>query len=81
MRVSEQCGSKAVEFRDPRGAGTGCEKQRKMIYEFKYSRSALLKAGGAEEERERALEGGKVAGSLGRTVINPHECKPNMGLE
>ncbi len=67
------------DFVCPNRVGIECEKECKIILngeemeevnnEFKYLGSVICKHGGTEgETRERALQGSKVVGSLGRIM-------------
>ncbi len=66
-----------MDFVRPYRVGTESEKECKIILngeemekvnEFKYLGSAMCKHGGTGETRERALQGRKVVGSLGRIL-------------
>ncbi len=78
VMVCEQSRSEAVDFVCPYRVGIECEKDCKItlngeemekVNEFKYFGSITSKHGGTEgEARERALQGRRVAGSLGRIM-------------
>ncbi len=76
--VCERSRSEVEDFVCPYRVGIECEKECKIILngeemeevnEFKYLGSVMCKHGGMEGEiRERALQGRRVAGSLGRIM-------------
>ncbi len=78
VMVCEWSRSEVVDFVCPYRVGIECEKEYKIILngeemeevnEFKYIESVICKHGGSEREtRERALQGRRVAGSLGRIM-------------
>ncbi len=80
VMVCEWSRSEVVDFVCPYRVGIECEKECKIILngeemevnEFKYLGSVMCKRGGtAGETRERALQGRKVVGSLGRIKKTP----------
>ncbi len=78
VMVCERSSSEIVDFVCPYRVGIECEKECKIILngeemeevnEFKYLGSVMCKHGGTEgETTERALQGRKVVGSLGRIM-------------
>ncbi len=76
--VYERSRSEVVDFVCPYRVGIECEEEYKItlngevmeeVNEFKYLGSVMCKLGGmGGETRERALQGRKVVGSLGRIM-------------